>query len=76
MNHSRIIKACSKCNYELTEQVNHDNSQYVVGDCACPQCGGKAKHFMFIDKRNLPDTPDVNEGIPVTYDWVETPVED
>ena len=57
MNHSRIIKACSECNYELTEQVNHDNSSCVVGDCTCPQCGGKAKHFMFIDERNLPDTP-------------------
>ena len=76
MNHSRTIKICSKCNYELTEQVNTNDAQYIVDDCTCPQCGEKAKHFMFIDERNLPDTPDVNEGIPVTYDWVETPDED
>ena len=50
----RIIKACGNCNYELVEQANNDESRCVVGDCTCPQCGGKAKHFMFIDKRNLP----------------------
>lgn len=52
----RVIKICSTCNYELTEQVNiAENSPVIVGDCKCPQCGGKAKHFMYVDKRNLPD---------------------
>ena len=58
----RIIKACSKCNYELTEQVNTNESRAVVKECTCPQCGGKAKHFMFIDKSNLPDPAELFES--------------
>ncbi len=59
----RIIKACAECNYSLTEQVNLTvDSPVVVANCICPQCNGKAKHFMFIDKGNMPDADELLEG--------------
>lgn len=51
----RIIKMCG-CGYRLTETVKHYAVETIQGECECPECGEKATHFMFIDKRNLPDS--------------------
>lgn len=48
----RLIKQC-KCGYELTETTKRGPSKSIKGKTKCPDCGGNAEHFMYVDVENV-----------------------
>ena len=51
----RTIKKC-ECGYELTEKTKRGPSKSVEGKVTCPDCGGQASHFMYVDKENIDES--------------------
>lgn len=50
----RRLKECM-CGYSSHEIVDEKELISSTSECTCPQCGGSATRFLYVDKRNLPD---------------------